>query len=132
MKKSIFDEQTAKALKNWRMAAVKKKRGGGAGSVGGNSPRTLGNLTSSPTAASSVTPLNRFKTFGHSPRSQGYEETPFSDLEAEPQSSATHTINVQVDHQNDSKTESSIPLQQYDKNNNTEDFSFDKHAPSSK
>ncbi|PWA51151.1 seven transmembrane MLO family protein [Artemisia annua] len=132
MKKSIFDEQTAKALKNWRMAAVKKKRGGGAGSVGGSSPRILGNVTSSPTAASSVTPLNRFKTFGHSPRSQGYEETPFSDLEAEPQSSATHTINVQVDHQNDSKTESSIPLQQYVKNNNTEDFSFDKPAPSSK
>ncbi|XP_076928431.1 MLO-like protein 8 [Bidens hawaiensis] len=41
MKKSIFDEQTSKALKNWRLAAVKKKRGGG--SVGGNhSPRSVG------------------------------------------------------------------------------------------
>ncbi|XP_071692263.1 MLO-like protein 8 [Rutidosis leptorrhynchoides] len=121
MKKSIFDEQTAKALKNWRMTAVKKKRGGGVGSVGGgNSPRTLGHATSSPTAAMSAS-LNRFKTFG--PRSKGYEETDISDIEGElmsSESSGTHLVNVHVDHHN--KAESVIHR------NHEEDFSFDKPA----
>lgn len=81
MKKSIFDEQTSKALKKWHMA-VKKKHGGRAG---GKSPtRTLGaggSPTSSmgspfhPTAAT----LHRFKTTGHSGRL--YDDHDVSDLE---------------------------------------------------
>ncbi|KAJ0643003.1 hypothetical protein HanOQP8_Chr16g0639951 [Helianthus annuus] len=110
MKKSIFDEQTSKALKNWRMAAVKKKRGGG--SVGSNSPRSV---VSSP---------SRFKTTGHSPQSMGYEGADFS-----PEQSATHLINVQVDHQTDNKIDSSTPRQRDLNMKNEDDFSFDKPMP---
>ncbi|KAI3813681.1 hypothetical protein L1987_18410 [Smallanthus sonchifolius] len=123
MKKSIFDEQTSKALKNWRMAAVKKKRGGG--SVGGNSPRTHENpFGSSPTPSMSSS-LNRFKTMGHSPRSMGYKGADFS-----PESSATHLINVPVDHQRDNEIDSSTPRQRdRDTKKNEDDFSFDKPVP---
>ncbi|KAJ9564662.1 hypothetical protein OSB04_000628 [Centaurea solstitialis] len=128
MKKSIFDEQTSKALMNWRMA-VKKKRVGGGGSTGGNSPtRAIGNtLDSSPTPsmASSVgATLQRFKTMGHSPRSMAYKDTDASDLESEPmspESSSAHLLKVLVDHQN-------MPRQR-DDTKNEEDFSFDKPAP---
>lgn len=80
MKKTIFDEQTSKALKKWHMA-VKKKPG-----RGGKSPtRTLGNA--SPTSSMMGSPfhptgamLQRFKTTGHSTRGLGYEEDA-SDLE---------------------------------------------------
>nr|XP_043606837.1 MLO-like protein 8 [Erigeron canadensis] len=130
MKKSIFDEQTAKALKNWRMAAVKKKRGSGVGSVNSNSPRKHGN-TSSPTSSISSS-LTRFKTFGHSPRSKGYQEADLSYFEAEPmspESSATHLINVRDDLKEDNTIESRIPRQR-DDTKNEEDFSFDKASPS--
>ncbi|KAI3665251.1 hypothetical protein L6452_43875 [Arctium lappa] len=130
MKKSIFDEQTSKALMNWRMA-VKKKRGGGGGSTGGNSPtRTIENTfgpSPTPSMPSSVgATLQRFKIMGHSPRSMAYKDTDVSDLEAEPmspESSSTHLLKVQVDHQN-------MPRQR-DDTKNDDDFSFDKPAPSS-
>lgn len=122
MKKSIFDEQTSKALKNWRMAAVKKKRGGG--SIGGNSPpstQTHENpFGSSPTPSMSSS-LNLFKTMGHSRQSMRYDGADFS-----PKSSATHMINVHVDHQMDDKTDSSIPRQRDHDMKNENDFSFDK------
>ncbi|KAK1439255.1 hypothetical protein QVD17_05071 [Tagetes erecta] len=121
MKKSIFDEQTSKALKNWRMAAVKKKRDGG--SVGGNSPQPTraheNPFGSSPTP--SMSSVNRFNTMGHSPRSVRYDGADFS-----PKSSATHLINVQVDHQTDDMTDSSIPRQRDHDIKNGDDFSFDK------
>ncbi|KFK28258.1 hypothetical protein AALP_AA8G493400 [Arabis alpina] len=90
MKKSVFDDQMAKALKNWHMT-VKKKKGkarkppietlGGSGSVS----------TSSTSAfhASGAT-LLRSKTTGHSTASymSNYEDQNMSDLEAEPLSPA--------------------------------------------
>ncbi|KAM7260937.1 hypothetical protein ACFE04_026412 [Oxalis oulophora] len=92
MKKSIFDEQTSKALKKWHMA-VKKKQG-----KGGKSPtRTLGESVS-PSISSTVHPtLQRFKTTGHSTRSYNIEA---SDLEAEGLSSMTNLI-VRVDKDDD-------------------------------
>ncbi|KAL7192815.1 hypothetical protein ACSBR2_024603 [Camellia fascicularis] len=69
MKKSIFDEQTSKALKKWRMA-VKNKHGKGGKSptqtLGGGSPTTASMKS---TLHSSGAKLHRFKTTGHSTRS---------------------------------------------------------------
>lgn len=80
MKKTIFDEQTSKALKKWHMA-VKKKQG-----RGGKSPtRTLGGNASptssmgSPFHPTGAT-LHRFKTTGHSGRGY-YDDQDASDLE---------------------------------------------------
>ncbi|CAI9276357.1 unnamed protein product [Lactuca saligna] len=131
MKKSIFDEQTSKALMNWRMAAVKKKRGGG--STGGNSPiRTGGNspirtletpFSPSPTMPPSMMTQSTGATLHHPNTTT---TTAFSPLS--PKSSATHLINVRVDHQNGDMIKSNIPQRDYTKNE--EDFSFDK--PSTK
>ncbi|CAK9156287.1 unnamed protein product [Ilex paraguariensis] len=129
MKKSIFDEQTSKALKKWRMA-VKKKKGGRAG----KSPtRTLGkgspdvSLTS--TVNSSGATLHRFKTTGHSTRSYTYEDHETSDFEADPSSpiSSTTSLMIRVDH-DDSETETSVP-HPGGETRNEEDFSFVKLAP---
>lgn len=81
MKKTIFDEQTSKALKKWHMA-VKKKQG-----RGGNTPtRNLGGNASPTSSMGSPfhptgTMLQRFKTTGHSTRGFSYEEHDASDLE---------------------------------------------------
>lgn len=98
MKKSIFDEQTSKALKNWRMAV--KKTGGK--SVGKSPTKTLGGSTNGSTIHSSGPTLHRFKTTGHSRRSSStYEDRDESDLEADPLSpsiSLTTNLDVRVDH----------------------------------
>ncbi|KAD3640632.1 hypothetical protein E3N88_29855 [Mikania micrantha] len=114
MKKSIFDEQTSKALKNWRMAAVKKKHVGG--SVGSNSPPTTPeNPSGSSPTPSTSTSLNRFKTIGHSARSMGHAVAD--------DSFDTHSVNVQVDHQKNKK----VDFSNQDHNMmNEDDFSFDK------
>ncbi|GKV30222.1 hypothetical protein SLEP1_g39060 [Rubroshorea leprosula] len=79
MKKSIFDEQTSIALKNWHKA-VKKKRG-----KVGKSSKTLGGNSSSPPSSVSQNTLHRFKTTGHSTRSSfAYDDRDASDLEADP------------------------------------------------
>ncbi|OIT36072.1 mlo-like protein 8 [Nicotiana attenuata] len=62
MKKSIFDEQTSKALKKWHMAVKKSK-----GARGDSSPtRTLGSASPRSKMSSPVNPagpaLHRFKT----------------------------------------------------------------------
>lgn len=128
MKKSIFDEQTSKALKKWRMA-VKKKQ-----SKGGKSPtRTLGNGSASPTLSMASTinsagaTLHRFKTTGHSTRSFNYRDQEISDLEAEPLS-ADELLTVDHDI---SDTESTLPPQGEETRNerNEDDFSFVKPAP---
>ncbi|KAE8723150.1 MLO-like protein 8 [Hibiscus syriacus] len=78
MKKSIFDEQTTKALKRWHLAAKNRHRKGGKSptriTLGGNAS------TVSPAPASGRT-LHRSKTTGH--YSYAYEDPP-SDVEAEP------------------------------------------------
>lgn len=60
MKRSIFDEQTSKALKKWHQAVKKKHEKGTshASSVHETSPRA-----SSP--ASPLRPMQRYRTFGH-------------------------------------------------------------------
>ncbi|GLU19655.1 hypothetical protein SLE2022_358910 [Rubroshorea leprosula] len=84
MKKSIFDEQTSKALKNWHKA-VKKKQG-----KVGKSSKTLGGNSSSPPSSVSQRTLHRFKTTGHSTRSSlTYDDRHASDLEANPTRSSS-------------------------------------------
>ncbi|KAL6993344.1 MLO-like protein 10 [Sarracenia purpurea var. burkii] len=129
MKKSIFDEQTSKALKNWQMAAKKRHE------KGGKSPtRTPGG---SPVASvssslhSSGATLHRFKTTGHSTRSFTYEDHETSDLEAEPlspiSSSSTANLIMRVD-RDDLETESSAP-HPGGETKNEDDFSFVKLPP---
>ncbi|PIN09895.1 hypothetical protein CDL12_17520 [Handroanthus impetiginosus] len=132
MKKSIFDEQTSKALKKWHMA-VKKKQGGRSG----RSPtRTLGSPTSSmgspfhPTAAA----LHRFKTTGHSARSVGYEETDTSDLEdpsTPPAPRASLIMRADPvdhdDHRLQDETDMGLDYNR-EENRNEDDFSFAKPA----
>lgn len=97
MKKSIFDEQTSKALKKWH-AAVKKKKGE---KLGKSSIRNLGGSTIGSTKPSSGPALHRFKTTGHSTRSSTFVAgEDGSDLEAEPLAplSSTNELVVTVDH----------------------------------
>ncbi|KAF7809552.1 MLO-like protein 10 [Senna tora] len=95
MKKSIFDEQTAKAIKNWRMA-VKKK---GGKSRGKSLTQTLGGgSTIGSTTHTSGPILHRFKTTGHS---SVYDDEDETDVEADPSSpspiTSTANLSVRVD-----------------------------------
>ncbi|KAI3725746.1 hypothetical protein L1987_65538 [Smallanthus sonchifolius] len=137
MKKSIFDEQTAKALKHWRMA-VKKKHGG----KGGKSPtRSVGTSLSaspihsmaSPIYSRSGVKLHRFKTTGHSKRSvaAAYDDTDASDFEAEPlspESSAAHLVDVRDDDHSDNEIRLDHSTQQEVETRNEDEFSFAKSA----
>ncbi|XP_075519397.1 MLO-like protein 10 isoform X2 [Primulina tabacum] len=128
MKKSIFDEQTSKALKKWHMAVKKKHRG-----REGKSPtRTLGDVspissTGSPFRPTGAT-LQRFKTTGHSTRSYGREENDGSDIE-EPLSNMTATSSLIIrNNRDDIEYETSIPRSEQD-TKTEDDFSFVKPAP---
>ncbi|KAM7515991.1 hypothetical protein LguiA_005574 [Lonicera macranthoides] len=128
MKKSIFDEQTAKALKHWRMA-VKKKHGGKSPSrtPGGGSP--MASSMSSSTINSSAAMLHRFKTTGHSTRSVTYGDHDASDLEADPpspESQRTQLIKRVDDYDTDNETSGSHHMEE---TRNEDDFSFVKPAP---
>ncbi|XP_016482687.1 MLO-like protein 8 [Nicotiana tabacum] len=129
MKKSIFDEQTSKALKKWHMA-VKKK----AGAKGDKSTRTLGSgsprsSVGSPLHSSIGPTLHRFKTTGHSTRFNGYDDVEASDLENDP----TTPINRPEDsnaHVTDDDTELQVHVPQKEESTrNEDDFSFSKPAP---
>ncbi|XVF62328.1 hypothetical protein PTKIN_Ptkin08bG0208300 [Pterospermum kingtungense] len=113
MKKSIFDEQTSKALKKWHMAAKKKRE------KAGKSPtRTLdGSASLASTVHSPGKKLHRYKTTGHSTRSSyTYEDHDMSDPETEPLSPVSSTnLIIRVDHDEQAKNE--------------DDFSFVKPAP---
>ncbi|GAA0166701.1 hypothetical protein LIER_21797 [Lithospermum erythrorhizon] len=132
MKKSIFDEQTSKALKKWHMAVKKKHEGGG------RSTRTLGDA--SPTASAMGSPLHpaapalqRFKTIGHSTSAYSYELHHDSDLETESPSTQEASTNtnfmIQVDLDG---TETQIDMPNYGEESikDESDFSFAKPAPS--
>ncbi|KAJ6907787.1 hypothetical protein NC651_018277 [Populus alba x Populus x berolinensis] len=123
MKKSVFDDQTSKALKKWHML-VKKRHG-----KGGKTPsRTLGSVSPSVSTVSSAHALQRFKTTGHSSRSSyAYDDQDESDLEAEALSPTTATTSfiVRVD---DDVTEVDV-LRQEEETRNEDDFSFAKPAP---
>ncbi|CAE6264949.1 unnamed protein product [Arabidopsis arenosa] len=85
MKKAVFDEQMAKALKKWHMTAKKKK-----GKARKPPTETLGGSDSVSTSTSafhaSGATLLRSKTTGHSIASymSNFEDQSMSDLEAEP------------------------------------------------
>lgn len=135
MKISIFDERTARALKNWRMV-VKKKHGG----IGGKSPAqsVASSLTASPVhpKASTVYPtttnaatLHRFKTTGHSTYSVPYEDTDASDIEAEPpspESSTRHLFSKRVDYDSDNEIKLDVPTEQELETRHDGEFSFGK------
>ncbi|GJW07460.1 MLO-like protein 8 [Tanacetum coccineum] len=136
MKKSIFDDQTAKAIKQWRMG-VKKKHGRKDGKS--RSPSVATSLAASPVhpLASTIHPaagttLHRFKTTGHSTSPFNYEDTDVSDIEAEqlsPESSTRHLIDVRVDYHSDNEIELDHSGQHEAQSRNADDFSFAKPAP---
>ncbi|KAB1212696.1 MLO-like protein 8 [Morella rubra] len=121
MKKSIFDEQTSKALKKWHMAVKKKHPSGG-----GQSPvRTLGQSLTSSTVHSLGHTLHRFKTTGHSTRST-YADVETSDFEADPLSPIASTSNliIRVDH-DEEQTETELDeLHRPEETRDDDDFSF--------
>jgi mlo protein len=125
MKKSIFDEQTSKALKKWHMA-VKKKRGG----RGGKSPTiTLGGSPALSTVHSSGHTLHRFKTTGHSTRGFAYDDNETSDFEGGSLSPVSSTTNLIV-REDDDEQQTEINEPHYEEETrNEDDFSFDKPAP---
>ncbi|KAB2634143.1 MLO-like protein 8 [Pyrus ussuriensis x Pyrus communis] len=126
MKRSIFDEQTSKALEKWHMAVKKKTHGG-------KSPtRTRGGESSTISTMRSSTlggpTLHRFKTTGHSTRSAAIEDHETSDPETDPMSpsSTTHLI-VRVD-QIEQQTEINEPHDE-EQTSIPDDFSFIQPAP---
>ncbi|KAH9710497.1 MLO-like protein 8 [Citrus sinensis] len=126
MKKSIFDEQTSKALKRWHMAVKKRKK------RGKSSTRTLGESASpSPSTvySSGGHTLHRFKTTGHSTRSYTYEDRDLSDYEADPLSprSSTSNLIINMDPDDDGVAEVS-EAHHGDETSNGDDFSFVKPA----
>lgn len=129
MKKSIFDEQTSKALKKWHMA-VKKRQG----TQGGKSPtrmfgRSRSRSPSPSTVQSSSNRLRRFKTTGHSVRSYDRDDNGLSDYDGDTLSptSATKNLISKVD-----REEQVIQVNDSvhgDKASDTAEFSFVKTAP---
>ena len=137
MKKSVFDEQTSKALKKWRMA-VKKKKGGKASTT---TKRLGGDGSVSPTASTvrsslSIRSLQRYKTTGHSMRYEGLDpETSDLDTDNEaltpPMSPAMPTaqgIELAVKVEKD-KLETKTGETSHDGENHSKEFSFVKPAP---
>ncbi|RZC48612.1 hypothetical protein C5167_017040 [Papaver somniferum] len=120
MKKSIFDEQTSKAIMKWRAAAKKKN-------VGKSTRSTGPSVTSTPSH-----PLHRFKTTGHSTRSfmsslsnKAYSDTELSDMETDHSpESATATLIANME-RGDVELESEI-IEEHTRNE--DDFSFVKPA----
>ena len=137
MKKSVFDEQTSKALKKWRMA-VKKKKGGKASIT---TKRLGGDGSVSPTASTvrsslSIRSLQRYKTTGHSMRYEGLDpETSDLDTDNEaltppmsPAMPAAQGIELAVKVEQD-KLETKTGETSRDGENHSKEFSFVKPAP---
>ncbi|KAL1225550.1 MLO-like protein 8 [Cardamine amara subsp. amara] len=134
MKKSVFDEQTSKAIKKWRMAAVKKKKKGskvgtskGLGGDGSASP-----MSSTVRSTSSVRSLQRFKTTGHSVRYEGLDpETSDLDTDNEaltpPASPPSFELVVKVE---PAKLETKTGETSHEGETDSKEFSFVKPAPS--
>ncbi|KAM0003225.1 hypothetical protein Hdeb2414_s0293g00859141 [Helianthus debilis subsp. tardiflorus] len=133
MKKSIFDKQTVRGLKKWRMRVKRKHRG--------HTHILASSLTASPvhSMASPIYPttttaatLQRFKTTGHSTHSVAYEDTDASDFEPEalsPESSSTtHMIDPRVDYESDHEIKLDVSTQQVVETRHEEEFSFARSA----
>ncbi|KAJ0707692.1 hypothetical protein HanLR1_Chr09g0321271 [Helianthus annuus] len=119
MKKSIFDEQTARALQNWRMAVKRKHEG-----KCGNSPnRSVGNSPTASPVYSVLSPfhpttaatLHRSKTTGQPTRFAAYDDTNASYFKAEPlshESSTRHLIDSTVACHSDHEIKLDLSTQQ--------------------
>jgi len=94
MKKSIFDEQTSKALKKWHNT-VRKKHGL---KLGKSSVRTRDGSTTDSTVHSTNPTLHRYKTTGHSTRYNNDQHDYQSDIELAPTSPMSNMLEVRVDH----------------------------------
>ncbi|CAL5197389.1 unnamed protein product [Lathyrus oleraceus] len=98
MKKSIFDEQTSRALKKWHNA-VKKKHGL---KLGKSSVRTMDGSTSTMQSTSTSPTLHRHNTTNHSTRTvSAYDDDRDlyqSDIELSPTSPTSNLFAVRVDH----------------------------------
>lgn len=127
MKKSIFDDQTSRALKKWHQAVRKRHK-----KVSLRSP-TLTPSTSTRTTSPSASPLHQFcrsRTLGHSGRSLSHSrvlyqsDTEISDQEAENRSptSTTNLIPPSFKHADTDTepTEYRLSVEQH----GDEDFSF--------
>lgn len=116
MKKSIFDEQTSKALKKWHMAAKKH---------GGKSPRSTNPSSpmGSPLHPAASSSLHRFKTTGHSTRHEDIH-----DLEDPSTPPAVTASLIRRSEPNDFEHDVHVDISP-DEERNEDDFSFAKPAP---
>ncbi|XP_044508799.1 MLO-like protein 10 isoform X2 [Mangifera indica] len=123
MKKSIFDEQTSKALKNWHKTVKKKK--------GGKSPAQFqgGSVSSTPSSlfTSRAHTLHRFQTTGHSNHSYTYEDIEASDVEADPLSPTAYQDPTA--YEDDNGATEINELHHEVQTSNESDFSFVTPAP---
>ncbi|KAG9132335.1 hypothetical protein Leryth_013011 [Lithospermum erythrorhizon] len=128
MKRSIFDEQTSRALKNWHMGVKKRQEGSGKSTI------TLGDA--SPTASAMGSPLHpaapalqRYKTTGHSTAPFSYELHDDSEMKSEspathqPSTNTNFTIKIDSD---GTERETGVPNHGEEANTNEKDFSFAK------
>nr|CAD1844679.1 unnamed protein product [Ananas comosus var. bracteatus] len=115
MKRSIFDEQTSKALKKWHEAVRKKKTNRV------SLHPTLASRDTNPGTSTNTTTLYRFKTVGHTGRiRESFSDTDNSDQEADvPSTSPPATENL---------TSSNMQESQQERRIDVDDFSFSKHS----
>ncbi|PNY13614.1 MLO-like protein 8-like [Trifolium pratense] len=119
MKKSVFDEQTSKALKQWHMTVKKKQRTVklGKSTIGTIDGSSIGSTTQSPGPA-----LHRFKTTGHSTRSSTFEE--HDEYELSDNELAKTNLIVRVDHDGEQQVED---RHHSEGEANNDEFTFFKH-----
>lgn len=120
MKKSIFDEQTSKALKKWHMDVKKKRVGRGVKSA----TVTIGGSPTLSTVRASGQSLHRFKTTGHSTRSFMYEDHESSGFETDPSSPTSSTANLIVGVDPDELQSELDEPHHKEETKNEDDFSF--------
>ncbi|XP_030523791.1 MLO-like protein 10 [Rhodamnia argentea] len=132
-KKSIFDEQTSRALRKWHMAAKKRRLGKGGKSSAAAAVALGGSVSSSPSLANaSGRTLRRFRTTGHSTRSHSYDDHDVSDYDADtlsPTSSTAANLITRADHGDDDHTIKIGDSHREEGTGNGDDFSFVKLAP---
>lgn len=129
MKKTIFDEQTSKALKKWHMA-VKKKQG----TQGGKSPTRMFGRSRSPSPSPSTmrSPsqrLRRFKTTGHSVRSYDSSDNNLSEYDGDALSPTSATKNLIANVDTEEQVIQVNDSDHGDRASDTDEFSFVKTAP---
>ncbi|XP_047337649.1 MLO-like protein 10 [Impatiens glandulifera] len=126
LKKSIFDEQTVKALENWRKAVKKKHvvpKKGRSSTIKLGEP--IESVSTTVHSISSGASLHRFRSTGHSSHPYSYEDHDqySDDLETDPLSPTPMGGNLVLTIQDDKPEPHDII--------NTDDFSFAKPIPPS-